>query len=174
MVAIRAGNFIWGSLLGIQWVGVAIMAETVFPILFGNPDKAPLWLQEFVTRWFGEDMQDGFLLVCCLFLPLTMLLRSIGSWGNGYFMTYSGISVVQSLQAEVFTKVQRLPLAFFHGRKTGELQAAIMGYPSQIKQVIVDMSNDLVKQPLTLLSAVGFIIYKSFTVKVFHCCHRCS
>ncbi|MGC6456218.1 MAG: ABC transporter ATP-binding protein [Coraliomargaritaceae bacterium] len=166
----------WQFALGISFgvlysvssgLGLPIMAETVFPILFGNPDKAPLWLQEFVTRWFGEDMQGGFLLICCLFIPLTMLLRAIGSWGNGYFMTYSGISVVQSLQAEVFTKVQRLPLAFFHGRKTGELQAAIMGYPSQIKQVIVDMSNDLVKQPLTLLSAVGFIIYKSFTSESF-------
>lgn len=165
-------QFALGIVFGVLYsvssgLGLPIMAETVFPILFGNPDKAPLWLQEFVTRWFGEDMQGGFLLICCLFIPLTMLLRAIGSWGNGYFMTYSGISVVQSLQAEVFTKVQRLPLAFFHGRKTGELQAAIMGYPSQIKQVIVDMSNDLVKQPLTLLSAVGFIIYKSFTSESF-------
>lgn len=165
-------QFALGIVFGVLYsvssgLGLPIMAETVFPILFGNPDKAPLWLQEFVTRWFGEDMQGGFLLICCLFIPLAMLLRAIGSWGNGYFMTYSGISVVQSLQAEVFTKVQRLPLAFFHGRKTGELQAAIMGYPSQIKQVIVDMSNDLVKQPLTLLSAVGFIIYKSFTSESF-------
>ena len=166
----------WQFALGISFgvlysvssgLGLPIMAETVFPILFGDTEEAPLWLQEFVTRWFGENMQGGFLLVCCLFLPFTMLLRSIGSWGNGYFMTYSGISVVQRLQAEVFTKVQRLPLAFFQGRKTGELQAAIMGYPNEIKRVIVDMSNDLVKEPLTLLSAVGFMIYKSVTSESF-------
>ena len=60
----------WQFALGISFgvlysvssgLGLPIMAETVFPILFGNPDKAPLWLQEFVTRWFGEDMQGGFL-----------------------------------------------------------------------------------------------------------------
>jgi subfamily B ATP-binding cassette protein MsbA len=165
-------QFALGILFGVLYsvssgLGLPIMAETVFPILFGNPEKAPLWLQEFVARWFGEDTEGGFLLVCCLFIPLMMLLRSIGSWGNGYFMTYSGISVVQRLQAEVFTKVQRLPLAFFQRRKTGELNAAIMGYPNQIKSVIVDMSNDLVKQPLTLLSAVGFMIYKSFSSESF-------
>ncbi len=165
-------QFALGILFGVLYsvssgLGLPIMAETVFPILFGNPEKAPLWLQEFVARWFGEDTEGGFLLVCCLFIPLMMLLRSIGSWGNGYFMTYSGISVVQRLQAEVFTKVQRLPLAFFQRRKTGELNAAIMGYPNQIKRVIVDMSNDLVKQPLTLLSAVGFMIYKSFSSESF-------
>ena len=166
----------WQFALGISFgvlysvssgLGLPVMAETAFPILFGNTEKAPLWLQEFVARWFGEDVQGGFLLVCCLLIPLMMLLRSIGSWGNGYFMTYSGISVVQRLQAEVFTKVQRLPLAFFQRRKTGELQAAIMGYPNEIKRVIVDMSNDLVKQPLTLLSAVGFMIFKSVTSESF-------
>ena len=165
-------QFALGILFGVLYsvssgLGLPIMAETVFPILFGNPEKAPLWLQVFVARWFGEDTEGGFLLVCCLFIPLMILLRSIGSWGNGYFMTYSGISVVQRLQAEVFTKVQRLPLAFFQRRKTGELNAAIMGYPNQIKRVIVDMSNDLVKQPLTLLSAVGFMIYKSFSSESF-------
>jgi subfamily B ATP-binding cassette protein MsbA len=42
-----------------------------------------------------------------------------------------------------------------------------MGYPNQIKSVIVDTSNDLVKQPLTLMSAVGFLVYKSFTSESF-------
>ncbi|RPG84657.1 MAG: ABC transporter ATP-binding protein [Coraliomargarita sp. TMED73] len=165
-------QFAFGILFGVLYsvssgLGLPVMAETVFPILFGNSQEAPRWLQEFVSQWFGDDIEGGFLIVCCLFIPLTMFLRSLGSWGNGYFMTYSGISVVQRLQAEVFTKVQRLPLAFFQRRKTGELNAAIMGYPNQIKRVIVDMSNDLVKQPLTLLSAVGFMIYKSFSSESF-------
>jgi subfamily B ATP-binding cassette protein MsbA len=165
-------QFAFGILFGVLYsvssgLGLPVMAETVFPILFGNNEEAPRWLQEFVSQWFGDDIEGGFLIVCCLFIPLTMFLRSLGSWGNGYYMTYSGIYVVQKLQAEVFSKVQRLPLAFFQRRKTGELQAAIMGYPNEIKRVIVDMSNDLVKQPLTLLSAVGFMIYKSLTSESF-------
>ena len=89
--------------------------------------------------------------------------RVLGEW---LFHDLFGISVVQSLQAEVFTKVQRAS-SLLSRAKNRRVAAAIMGYPSQIKQVIVDMSNDLVKQPLTLLSAVGFIIYKSFTSESF-------
>ena len=143
------------------------MAETIFPILFGNASESPEWLRLFVERWFGDDIESGFLILCCLALPGVMFLRMVGSVGNGYYMTYSGISVVQAIQIDMFKKVQALPLAFFHNYKTGELNAGVMGYPNQIKSVIVDTSNDLVKQPLTLMSAVGFLVYKSFTSESF-------
>lgn len=143
------------------------MAETVFPVLFGNPDQAPEWLRYLAENWFAGDVQGGFLILCCLFMPFMMFLRAAGAVGNGYYMTFAGVHVVQSIQSEVFLKIQSMPLAFFHRYKTGELMAGIMGYPAQIKQVVVDASNDMVKQPLTLISAVGFLIYKSFTSESF-------
>ena len=148
-------------------LGLPIMAETVFPVLFGSPEVAPEWLRAIVERWFADDIQGGFLILCCLFLPLVMILRACGAIGNGYFMTYAGIHVVQAIRRAVFAKVQSLPLAFFHRYKTGQIIAGINGYPNRIKQVVVDTSNDLVKQPLTLMSAVGFLIYKSFTSDSF-------
>jgi len=165
-------KFALGVLFGIIFsvssgLGLPIMAETVFPVLFGSPDKAPEWLKAIVERWFGNDTQGGFLILCCMFLPLMMGIRAVSAVGNGYFMTYSGLYVVQSIQIAVFEKVQTMPLAFFHKHKTGELISTIMSYPSQIKKVIVDMSNDLVKQPLTLLSACSYLIYKSFVSESF-------
>ena len=165
-------KFILGILFGVLFslssgLGLPVMAETIFPILFGNASESPEWLRLFVERWFGNDIENGFLILCCLALPGVMFLRMVGSVGNGYFMAYSGISVVQAIQIEMFKKVQALPLAFFHNHKIGELNAGVMGYPNQIKSVVVDTSNDLIKQPLTLLSAVGFLVYKSFTSDSF-------
>lgn len=148
-------------------LGLPVMAETVFPVLFGSPDAAPEWLRVIVESWFANDVQGGFLILCCLFLPLMMGVRALSAVGNGYFITYAGTHVVQAIQIAVFEKVQSMPLAFFQKYKTGELQACIGGYPAQIKSVVVDMSNDLVKQPLTLLSAVGFLVYKSFVSESF-------
>ena len=165
-------KFLVGILFGVLFslssgLGVPLMAETIFPILFGNASESPEWLRLLVERWFGDDIENGFLVLCCLALPGVMLLRMVGSVGNGYYMAYSGISVVQAIQIDMFKKVQALPLAFFHNYKTGELNEGVMGYPNQIKSVIVDTSNDLVKQPLTLISAVGFLVYKSFTSESF-------
>ena len=165
-------KFLVGILFGVLFslssgLGVPVMAETIFPILFGNASESPEWLRLFVERWFGDDIENGFLILCCIALPGVMFLRMVGTVGNGYYMTYTGISVVQAIQIDMFKKVQALPLAFFHNYKTGELNAGVMGYPNQIKSVVVDTSNDLVKQPLTLMSAVGFLVYKSFTSESF-------
>lgn len=165
-------KFVLGILFGVIFsvssgLGLPLMAETIFPILFGSPEKAPEWLRLFVERWFGDNITGGFLILCSLALPFAMGIRALSAVGNGYYMTYTGIHVVQSLQIAVFKKIQAMPMAFFQRHKTGELMASIMGYPGQIKAVVVDMSNDLIKQPLTLLSAIGFLFYKSFTSESF-------
>ena len=166
------GKFAIGVLFGVLFsvssgLGLPVMAETIFPVLFGNPEAAPAWLRSLVETWFADDIQGGFLILCCLFLPFMMFLRAAGAVGNGYYITYAGVHVVQAIQIDVFKKIQSMPLAFFQRYKTGELMAGITGYPTQVKQVIVNHSNDLVKQPLTLLSAVGFLVYKSFTSESF-------
>lgn len=165
-------KFLLGLIFGILYslssgLGLPLIADNVFPILFGNIENSPPFLRNIADVYFGGKVDGGFLLLCCLAIPAIILLRTIGSIGNGYFMTYSGISVIQSLQIDMFKKVQTLPLAFFNKYKTGEINAAVMGYPNQIKEVIVDTSNDLIKEPLTLISAISFLIYKSFENESF-------
>tara|TARA_B100001093_G_scaffold471337_1_gene493517 strand:- start:3342 stop:5126 length:1785 start_codon:yes stop_codon:yes gene_type:complete len=165
-------QFLVGILFGILYslssgLGIPVMAETVFPILFGNTSKTPEWVLNFSQVYFNGDVSGGFLLICCLALPAIVFIRTIGSIGNGYFITYTGIHVVQDIQTDMFKKVQSLPLSFLHGYKTGEINAAVMGYPIQIKGVIVDTCNDLIKEPLTLIAAISFLIYKSISSESF-------
>jgi subfamily B ATP-binding cassette protein MsbA len=165
-------KFLLGILFGVMYsissgLGLPLMAEYVFPILFSNTSKTPEWVFNFAQTYFNGNINGGFLLICCMALPAVIFVRTIGAIGNGYFITYTGIYVVQAIQLDMFKKVQSLPLSFFNGYKTGEINAAVMGYPNQIKEIIVDTCNDLIKEPLTLISAVGFLIYKSFTSQSF-------
>ena len=165
-------KFFLGIAFGIVYsvasgLGLPVMVEKVFPILFGNISEAPAWLISIADTYFEGKVDGGFLLICCLAIPAVVLVRAIGFIGNGYYMAYAGISVIQSIQINVYKKVQALPLSFFNKYKTGELHAAVMGYPNQIKSVVVDTSNDLIIQPLTLISAITFLIYKSFDNQSF-------
>ena len=165
-------QFSLGILFGVLFslssgLGLPVVAETIFPALFGNLESMPKWLANIVNTYFGGNTDGAFLLFISLCMPLMMLFRMIGSVGNAYFMTYTGVSVVQAIQTDMFKKIQDLPLSFLDQYKTGEINAAVMGYPQNIKSVIVDTSNDLVKQPLTLLFAVGFLIFKSLTSESF-------
>ena len=88
------------------------MAETVFPILFGNTENAPEWLCRIVETYFANDVSGGFLLLCSFGIPAMILIRVLSGWANGYYMNYAGISVVQQLQKDVFSKIQDIPFAF--------------------------------------------------------------
>jgi len=147
--------------------GIPLMIETAFPILFGNPDQAPDWLIRLVDQYFKDDIDGGFLILCSMMIPFMMAIRAMAGWANGFFMNYTGFYLIQKMQKQIFSKIQVLPYSFFKENKTGEITASILAYPEQIKRVIVDMSNDIVKQPLTLFAALGFIIYKSTTSDSF-------
>ena len=110
-------RFALGIVLGVVFsvssgFGLPLMAETVFPVLFGDADAAPEWLRSYVLRWFPGDLQTGFLTLCCILLPGMMLIRALSAIGNGYFVTYAGTYVVQAIQIEVFLSF--LPSFAYH------------------------------------------------------------
>ena len=161
-------GLIFGVVFGFSsGFGIPALIHKVFPVIFGQLDDAPEFLLAIVKDYFGGRADGAFVIFCCLLMPLLMGVRFVCAYGNGYFMTYVGIYVVQAIQSSVFKKVQSMPLAFFHRHKTGELQACIAGYPAQIKSVVVDMSNDLVRQPIQLLATIGFIVYYSIQSESF-------
>ena len=94
-------------------LGIPLMAETVFPILFGNTSNSPEWVLNFAQNYFNGDVSGGFLLICCFSLPAIVFVRTIGSIGNGYFITYAGIYVVQAIQIDMFKKYNLCHYLFF-------------------------------------------------------------
>lgn len=166
------GKFVLGLLFGIIFsvtsgLGIPAMADTVIPILFGNEEGAPQWLRHIVEYYFANDISGGFLILCSLILPFMILIRALSGWANGYYVNYAGLFMVQNLQKNIFSKIQCLPYAFFKENQTGEIIASVMTYPNEIRRVVADMSNDIIRQPLTLLSAIGFVVYKSFESQSF-------
>ena len=154
-IAIIAG-IVYGASSGF---GIPVMAEKVFPLLFNDGDKSkvPIWLKEWVAANF-VDTDQGFLLVVCLAMPLMMIVRGFSAFINSYYMAHCGINVVQAIQKEVFCKIQILPLAFFSQSSVGALVARVVNNPNAIKHVVVDSSNDLVKQPFTLIAALFYLV----------------
>lgn len=121
-----------------------------------------------IRRWFeghfGEN--DGHLVMlvtAALLIPLTSLLRGVAGFFNVYWITGCGLHVLRRLQTSVFDKLQRLPLEFYSGRKTGDIISRATSDTSMLQHVVTTLSNDLIKQPLTLLAALGYLVYESWT-----------
>jgi ATP-binding cassette, subfamily B, bacterial MsbA len=119
----------------------------------------------FVDKVGEERAPRAMLIAACILIPLAALLRGIAGFFNTYWITAAGLSVLRDIQQSVFDKLQRLPLGFFSGRKTGDLISRVITDSNMLQGVVTTISNDLIKQPFTLIAALTFLIKDSLENK---------
>lgn len=164
--------FLGGVIAGLVFAavsgfGLPMMLYAVAPVIFGDPSAGTneqSQTVERIARWmFGDDFHDKLLLVACLGLPVIFFVRGLSAFLNRYWLNYAGFQMLEAMRADVFRRLQELPLAFYHRHKSGDLTARLMTDTEQLKNVVVLMSADVLKQPFTLLGSIGFLIYLAVT-----------
>ena len=179
--------FLFGVICGLIYavasgLGLPLMTQVVFPILFDKTPKStegfslkiPEWLSGILPiegklneilaslhQWVTSLSSDQFLLITCLWIPFIFLIRAASGYGNAYLIQFSGLRVLEEIRGDMFTKLQSLPLSFFKKNRSGDLLARLMGDTEILRNVIVNASSDLIKQPATLVSALIFLGVKA-------------
>lgn len=120
-----------------------------------------------LTRWskqiFGDNYQNGLLILSCLGLPVIFLVRGTSAFFNRYWINHAGFLVLEAVRTDVFQRLQQLPLAYHQRHKSGDLTSRLMTDTEQLKNVVVLVSADIFKQPFTLIGALGWLLYIAFT-----------
>ena len=158
-------HFLLGVVCGLIYAvasgaGMPLMTKVVFPVLFH--EKGPQADQAYVAwlqSWLGTLSPDLFLFITCLWIPFVFVVRGVSSYTNGYMIQYSGQRVLEEVRTDMFVKLQNLPLSFFKVSRSGDLLSRLMGDTQLLRQVLVDASSDLIKQPATLISAFSVLVY---------------
>ncbi|MGZ0657478.1 ABC transporter ATP-binding protein [Coraliomargarita sp. W4R53] len=124
----------------------------------------PFVIKYLVPLVTSDKAPEGMHLVLILSsVPIAFTFRALGGFLNAYYMAYAGMHVLEKLRLMVFSKIQELPLSFFHRNNVGDLMSRVTGDTSQLQGAIVKVVNSLVKEPATLFSAIGFLIYLTIT-----------
>ncbi len=156
------GVFAVGVIAGVIYaaasgLGLPLMTKVVFPVLFESEAVESSWYVGWLTQRMGEISRNQLLIFTCLWIPAVFLIRAMAAFANGYLIQYVGMRVVESIRIDLFEKLQSLPLAFFKRNPSGDLLARLMNDTEMLRQVIAQASNDLIKQPATLLFALGYV-----------------
>lgn len=139
--------------------GMPFIIQYVCPIVFGQ-DPAPEWLKAAIAALFpSEDESLVLLCAAALFIPLVMFLRGMFTYLNAYLLTLSGMRILTRLRTDVFAKLQWLSFSFHDRTKRGGLMTIVIQYTQGLQSQMVTILNDLIIQPLTLVSATGYLIY---------------
>ncbi len=162
------GTFIGGLVAGLIYgvtsgFGLPTMAEKVFPLLFQDKEnlrKVPQWLLDFTEHQLHGSTELLTLIVCC-FIPAMFLLRAVSGFLNTYLINKTGYAVLERIRVRAFEKLQRLPMSYYHAQQSGDLLSRLTYDAEVVRTAIASSSNDLIKQPATLIAAVSYLIAQS-------------
>jgi len=164
-------HFVGGILAGLLYAvatgaGLPLATKVVFPMLFpseGGPDQEVGEYLQMMRNWLGDLSPDHLLLATCMWLPFVFLLRAVGGYFNAYLISYVGYRVVEGIRNQAFARIQALPVSFFHRFQSGDLLARLTGDTEILRQVVSQVSADVIKQPVTLLAAVAFLVSEAMS-----------
>jgi subfamily B ATP-binding cassette protein MsbA len=97
-----------------------------------------------------------------LWLPLIFAIRGVAGYLNTYLIQHAGVRILEDIRLDYFRKLQSLPLAFFHRISSGELISRGLGDTNQLQSTLTLISNDLIKQPATLVSTLAAVVILAY------------
>lgn len=142
----------------VSGLGVPLMIKFVFPVVFHTDGEETPLLLEYVPQ-LKQLSPQMILMLACAALPAIFLLRGLAMWCNHIVVTILGIRILEKLRNDVFHHVQQLPLSYLEGKNKGDIVSRIVADTTNVQNVLSNIANDLVKQPITCLCALTAFIY---------------
>lgn len=126
--------------------GITIGAEKLFSIVLNGE----------------QTMELKHLILVASIFPLLFITIGVCTFLSTYHLNYAGLGVIRDLRADLFSHIQRLPLAFFQTKKTGDLIARLTADTQAMQYSLTITGRDLAIAPLTFLGAVSMLAYKGW------------
>ncbi len=116
------------------------------------------WLNPFILKISGGD-KHGVLLFAALAALAIAMLGALCSYYEKYFTTSVGQWVMHDLRGRLYSRMQRLSLAFHDQAKTGDLTSRITGDIDSVQSFITTGLLSALINSLTLVGMIGVMFY---------------
>jgi subfamily B ATP-binding cassette protein MsbA len=148
---------VFGLLFGVVNSTLPMVVAKVSTVIFNGAMPNPKMLlrhREMLTA--GPRINSIALL--CLLIPLVMIVRSLLSYGNAYYMNWVSNRVVMDIRNELFAKMVRHSMDFFNRIRAGFLMSRIANDTRSMQMALSTVSSDVFKQPITIIGAITALV----------------
>jgi ATP-binding cassette, subfamily B, bacterial MsbA len=101
---------------------------------------------------------NSVLLICSI-IPLIFILRSLCDYLNSYYMAWVALRVLADIRCKLYSHILRQSLEFFNRERSGNLISRVANDTRVAQTALTSISSDLIKQPLTIISAFAVLIH---------------
>jgi subfamily B ATP-binding cassette protein MsbA len=92
------------------------------------------------------------------------VIKAAGRYLQSVFNTYIGLHIVSKIREELLTKMVNMDMQFLYMNRSGELISRITNDINRIQYFVSSMMPELVRESLTVVALVGYIIYLNATL----------
>lgn len=136
----------------------------VIGILFGGLYAAAnggllAFINKGIPKFFNASTPTWMIILTAVMLPVVGIIRGIADYMAKYQIRWVGSRVVMDLRNAIFDKLNALSLSYFVSSRTGELIARTTNDPMAVENAVSVVVEDVAKQPLTLICAVGALFW---------------
>ena len=114
----------------------------------------PYWMGQAIDRFIATRQAEGLAQVALLMLG-AYVLNNLFQWFSAWSMAGVSQEALQDLRADLFAKLQVLPLSFFDQRRVGELMSRLTNDIDAINQAV---SQNITTLLASLLSMIGILL----------------
>jgi ATP-binding cassette, subfamily B, bacterial MsbA len=101
---------------------------------------------------------NSVLLVCSI-IPFIFILRSLCDYLNSYYMAWVALRLLADIRCKLYTHILKQSLEFFNRERSGNLISRVANDTRMAQTALTSISSDLIKQPLTIISAFAVLIH---------------
>lgn len=101
---------------------------------------------------------NSVLLVCSV-IPFIFILRSLCDYLNSYYMAWVALRVLADIRSKLYSHILKQSLEFFNRERSGNLISRVANDTRMAQTALTSISSDLIKQPLTVISAFVVLIH---------------
>ena len=147
---------LWGYIRRQRWVLIGTTILVVFNTIVGL--LGPYLMGRAIDLYINKGDLAG-LVSLLWFMALTYILGAAGTWLQTYLMAGVAQRAVRDIRADLFGRMQNLPVRFFDQHAHGDLMSRLTNDVENIANVLAAGFSQFVSSVLSLIGTVIFMFF---------------
>lgn len=143
-----------------------LMLSVFFMILVSLSNLVVPWIIKDVIDQVLENKDLGMLYIIIVVILATFFIRALTTFGHRYLMGYIGQAVIMDIRNALYHHLQRLSIAYYDRRRTGDIMSNLTNDISALQTAIVTDFITLVQESAIFIGSFGSMIYLQWKLTV--------
>ena len=143
-----------------------LMLSVFFMILVSLSNLVVPWIIKDVIDRVLENKDLGMLYIIIVVILVTFFIRALTTFGHRYLMGYIGQAVIMDIRNALYHHLQRLSIAYYDRRRTGDIMSNLTNDITALQTAIVTDFITLVQESAIFIGSFGSMIYLQWKLTV--------